>query len=53
MPLVCLTDFEAHARERLSKLTWDFIEGGADDDITRNDNTAAFRKFVPLYPFCC
>ncbi|XP_040851538.1 hydroxyacid oxidase 2 [Ochotona curzoniae] len=44
MPLVCLTDFEAHARERLSKLTWDFIEGGADDDITRNDNTAAFRK---------
>ncbi|XP_036350470.2 2-Hydroxyacid oxidase 2 isoform X2 [Ochotona princeps] len=44
MPLVCLTDFEAHAHKRLSKLTWDFIEGGADEDITRNDNTAAFKR---------
>ncbi|XP_065746776.1 2-Hydroxyacid oxidase 2 isoform X2 [Phocoena phocoena] len=44
MPLVCLTDFKAHAREQLSKSTWDFIEGGADDCLTRDDNIAAFKK---------
>ncbi|KAB0358284.1 hypothetical protein FD754_002440 [Muntiacus muntjak] len=44
MPLVCLTDFQAHAREHLSKSTWDFIEGGADDCCTRDENTAAFKK---------
>ncbi|KAM9692782.1 2-Hydroxyacid oxidase 2 isoform 2-T2 [Dama dama] len=44
MPLVCLTDFQAHAREHLSKSTWDFIEGGADDCCTRDENMAAFKK---------
>ncbi|KAB0387913.1 hypothetical protein FD755_002869 [Muntiacus reevesi] len=44
MPLVCLTDFQAYAREHLSKSTWDFIEGGVDDCCTRDENTAAFKK---------
>ncbi|XP_066233399.1 2-Hydroxyacid oxidase 2 isoform X1 [Saccopteryx leptura] len=44
MSLVCLTDFEAHARERLSKSTWDYIEGGAGEGFTRDDNIAAFKK---------
>ncbi|XP_070219904.1 2-Hydroxyacid oxidase 2 isoform X2 [Bos mutus] len=44
MPLVCLTDFREHAREHLSKSTWDFIEGGADDCCTRDENMAAFKK---------
>uniref|UniRef100_A0A5F9D5R7 (S)-2-hydroxy-acid oxidase n=1 Tax=Oryctolagus cuniculus TaxID=9986 RepID=A0A5F9D5R7_RABIT len=44
MPLACLTDFEAHARERLSKSSWDYIEGGADEGITRDDNVAAFKN---------
>lgn len=44
MPLVCLTDFQASARERLSKISWDFIEGGAGDGITKDDNVAAFKK---------
>ncbi|XP_016780252.3 2-Hydroxyacid oxidase 2 isoform X2 [Pan troglodytes] len=44
MSLVCLTDFQAHAREQLSKSTRDFIEGGADDSITRDDNIAAFKR---------
>ncbi|KAL2771952.1 hydroxyacid oxidase 2 isoform 3, partial [Daubentonia madagascariensis] len=44
MPLVCLTDFQAQARERLSKSSWDFIEGGAGEGITRDDNIAAFKK---------
>ncbi|XP_046941941.1 2-Hydroxyacid oxidase 2 isoform X2 [Lynx rufus] len=44
MPLACLTDFQAFARERLPKSTWDFIEGGADDSFTRDDNMAAFKR---------
>ncbi|XP_054567695.1 2-Hydroxyacid oxidase 2 isoform X3 [Eptesicus fuscus] len=44
MSVVCLTDFEAHARERLSKSTWDYIEGGAGEGFTRDDNIAAFKK---------
>ena len=53
MPLVCLTDFQDHARERLSKSTWDFIEGGADACLTRDDNVAAFTKSGLAYPFYC
>ncbi|XP_077883224.1 2-Hydroxyacid oxidase 2 isoform X2 [Ictidomys tridecemlineatus] len=44
MPLVCLKDFKAHARDRLSKSSWDFIEGVADEGITRDENIAAFKK---------
>ncbi|XP_048193077.1 2-Hydroxyacid oxidase 2-like isoform X1 [Perognathus longimembris pacificus] len=44
MPLVCLTDFQAQARERLPKASWDFIEGAADEGITMRDNMAAFKK---------
>ncbi|XP_053448669.1 2-Hydroxyacid oxidase 2 isoform X4 [Nycticebus coucang] len=44
MPSVCLADFEVRAREQLSKTTWDFIDGGADEGITRDDNIAAFKK---------
>ncbi|XP_006166361.1 hydroxyacid oxidase 2 isoform X2 [Tupaia chinensis] len=44
MPLVCLTDFRAQAQERLSKSTWDYIEGGADEGLTRDDNITAFKK---------
>ncbi|XP_048207838.1 2-Hydroxyacid oxidase 2-like isoform X2 [Perognathus longimembris pacificus] len=44
MPLVCLTDFQAQARERLPKASWDFIEGASDEGITMRDNMAAFKK---------
>ncbi|KAL0603376.1 Hydroxyacid oxidase 2 [Plecturocebus cupreus] len=44
MSLVCLTDFQARAREHLSRPTRDFIEGGADDGVTRDDNIAAFKR---------
>ncbi|XP_006900378.1 PREDICTED: hydroxyacid oxidase 2 [Elephantulus edwardii] len=44
MSFVCLADFQAHAREHLSKSTWDFIDGGADDCFTRDDNIAAFKR---------
>ncbi|XP_009000241.1 2-Hydroxyacid oxidase 2 isoform X1 [Callithrix jacchus] len=44
MSLVCLTDFQALAREHLSKSTRDYIEGGADDSVTRDDNVSAFKR---------
>lgn len=45
MSLVCLADFQAYAQERLSKSSWDFIEGEADEGITCKDNIAAFKRF--------
>lgn len=42
--MVCLRDFEAHARKRLSKSSWDYIEGAAGEGLTKEDNIAAFRK---------
>lgn len=51
MALVCLADFQAHARELLSKSSWDFIEGGADEGTTKKDNIAAFKK-IRLRPRC-
>lgn len=53
MPMACVTDFEAHARQLLSKSTWDYIEGGADEGFTRDDNIAAFKKLGLPYPFYC
>lgn len=44
MPLVCLADFKAHAQKQLSKTSWDFIEGEADDGITYSENIAAFKR---------
>ncbi|XP_029422244.1 hydroxyacid oxidase 2 isoform X2 [Nannospalax galili] len=51
MSLVCLADFQAHARELLSRSSWDFIEGEADEGITNKDNVAAFKK-IRLRPRC-
>ncbi|XP_076789134.1 2-Hydroxyacid oxidase 2 isoform X2 [Arvicanthis niloticus] len=44
MTLVCLADFKAQAQKQLSKTSWDFVEGEADDGITYNDNMAAFKR---------
>ncbi|XP_028608827.1 hydroxyacid oxidase 2 isoform X1 [Grammomys surdaster] len=44
MPLVCLADFKAQAQKQLSKISWDFVEGEADDGITYDDNMAAFKR---------
>jgi hypothetical protein len=52
MSLLCLADFKAQAQKQLSKTSWDFIEGEADDGITYNDNLAAFRRSA-LYPLHC
>ncbi|XP_043818458.1 hydroxyacid oxidase 2 isoform X2 [Dromiciops gliroides] len=44
MAFVSLADFEAYAKENLPKFTWEFIEGGADECITRDENISAYKK---------
>lgn len=46
-----LADFREAARQRLPDALFHYIEGGADDEITLKDNTAAFDRyrFVPRY----
>ncbi|XP_074857134.1 2-Hydroxyacid oxidase 2 isoform X6 [Carettochelys insculpta] len=44
MPMICLSDFEAYAKKRLPKTTWDFFEGGADECYTRDENLLAYKR---------
>ncbi|XP_027722522.1 hydroxyacid oxidase 2 isoform X1 [Vombatus ursinus] len=44
MAFVCLADFQAFAKDNLPKSTWEFIEGGADECITRDENISAYKK---------
>jgi len=46
---VNIADLRAAARRRLPRMVFDFVDGGAEDEITRDDNEAAFRrlKFRP------
>ncbi|XP_048459319.1 2-Hydroxyacid oxidase 2-like isoform X1 [Rhincodon typus] len=44
MSLVCLSDFEVYAKERLPKTTWDYYAAGADECCTRDDNLMAYKR---------
>lgn len=44
MEPVNIFEYEALARERLSAMAYDFIAGGADDEVTVRDNRAAFDR---------
>jgi isopentenyl diphosphate isomerase/L-lactate dehydrogenase-like FMN-dependent dehydrogenase len=46
---VTVADLRSAARRRLPRMVFDFVDGGAEDEITRDDNEAAFRrlKFRP------
>ncbi|XP_072369857.1 2-Hydroxyacid oxidase 2 isoform X3 [Scyliorhinus torazame] len=44
MSLVCLSDFEAYAKEHLPKTTWDYYAAGADECCTRDDNLMAYKR---------
>ncbi len=46
---VNVAEYEALARERVEPGAWDYIAGGAGDEITLVRNQAAFRK-LPLHP---
>lgn len=41
---VTVADLRAAARRRLPRMVFDFVDGGAEDEITRDDNEAAFRR---------
>lgn len=47
--LVCVADYEAAARRKLSKPIWDFVAGGAADEITIRWNREAYDR-RPLRP---
>ena len=40
-----LADFEALAADRIDKPAFDYIAGGAGDEVTLADNVAAFRRW--------
>ncbi|STX37068.1 alpha-hydroxy acid oxidase [Legionella feeleii] len=51
MTAVKISDYRYLAQQKISKEIFDFIEGGACDEITRKNNRNAFDK-VDIRPFC-
>ena len=43
---VSLDDFEALARAKLSNMAWEFLAGGAADEITLRWNREAFNRIM-------
>ena len=44
--LVEISDFEAAARDQLSKMAYDFCASGANDQVTLRENLAAFERIL-------
>jgi 4-hydroxymandelate oxidase len=42
--IACLTDYEAAARARLSPMAYDYVSGGACDEVTLGWNEEAYQK---------
>jgi 4-hydroxymandelate oxidase len=42
--VVSLADLERLAAERMEPAAWDYVAGGAEDEVTLGDNVAAFRR---------
>ncbi|CAF3260872.1 unnamed protein product [Rotaria socialis] len=47
--LMNIEDYHQAAKEKLSKMAYDYYRSGADDEITLQENTAAFRR-IKLRP---
>jgi len=43
--LINVYDYEKCAQEKLPKMIWDFYKGGATNELTLNDNSAAFQRY--------
>jgi isopentenyl diphosphate isomerase/L-lactate dehydrogenase-like FMN-dependent dehydrogenase len=43
-PMLCAADFEAYARQVLSREAWEFYAGGANDEQTLRDNVHAYTR---------
>ena len=46
---VNVLDYERLARQKLSQMAYDYYAGGADNEITRHENRAAYDR-IQLYP---
>lgn len=44
-----VADLAAQARRRLPRVVWDYLDGGAEDELTLRDNRAAFERYR-LFP---
>ncbi len=42
---LCVHDYEPLARERLEGTSWDYFQGGSDDEVTLRRNCEAFASF--------
>ena len=49
MPIACIEDLREAARRRLPRAVFDFVDGGAQDEITLRANRADFARltFMP------
>ncbi len=49
--ILCLEDFEAAARAHLPRPIFGYVSGGVEDNVSMDDNRAAFRElgFVPRF----
>ena len=45
MTFITLDDFEAAARDILPKVSYDYLAGGSDDELTLRDNRASFQRW--------
>ena len=46
MEPINVDDYEALARQKLPKATYDFVAGGAEDEVTLSENRAAFQRIL-------
>ena len=42
--VVCLTDFEPIAKEKVSSMAWGYISGGSADELTMRSNREAYQR---------
>ncbi len=49
--IVCLTDFEPLAKQKVSPMAWEFFNGAVADEITMRWNLEAYRS-IRLKPHC-
>ena len=43
---VCVSDIEAYAHDTLPRNALDYYRSGANDEVSLQDNLAAFRRYV-------
>ena len=46
MPIACIDDLREAARRRLPRAVFDFVDGGAQDEITLRANRGDFARLV-------